>query len=91
MLFILYVIVAEAVRRNPLTCRTTDVVVHQAVTKWLQFAHERRVMKKLMTNRMALQFNWKGRGEKRGFSKTNLSSLVAGKNFCHSRFEYNRL
>jgi len=33
--------VAEAVRRNLLTCRATDVDVQQAVTKWLQFARDR--------------------------------------------------
>ena len=38
----------------------------------------RRVMKKLMTRRLALQFNWKGRGEKRGFSKMNLWPVVTG-------------
>jgi len=41
MLFILYFMVAEAVRRNPLTCRARDVDVQQAVTKWLQFARDR--------------------------------------------------
>jgi len=35
-------------------------------------------MKKLMTRRLALQFNWKGRGEKRGFSKMNLWPVVTG-------------
>lgn len=44
----------------------------------------RRVMKKLMTGTVALQFNWMGRGQKRAFSKMNLWPLVCGKGtvFC---------
>jgi len=39
----------------------------------------RRVMKKIMTKKLALNFNWKGRGDKMAFSKMNLWPVVCGK------------
>ena len=39
----------------------------------------RAVMAKLRRKKLALQFNWQGRGQKRGFSKMNLWPVVAGK------------
>ena len=34
-------LVIDAVRRNPLTCRATDSVIQQAIIRWLQFACDR--------------------------------------------------
>ena len=38
-----------------------------------------RAMKKLMTTKVALQFNWVGKGDKQAFGKMNLKGIVFGK------------
>lgn len=37
------------------------------------------IMKALMTNRLALQFNWVGSSEKRSFAELKLAAVVCGK------------
>lgn len=39
----------------------------------------RRMMGCLLSNELAMQFNWQGKGEKRGFSKLLLSDIVLRK------------
>jgi len=39
----------------------------------------RRTLKCVMTNSLCLKFNWKGKGEKRGFSSSELLPVIKSK------------
>jgi hypothetical protein len=42
----------------------------------------RRIMDRLMTRELALKFNWKGRGKKRGFEALRVAKVLRSKRLC---------
>ena len=84
MCWMLYICLVQMIKQNVnLILMSFFQLKHVSITGGANVAEAtRRMMGSLISNKLATQFHWQGKGEKRGFSKLLLSDIGYSSVIC---------